>query len=162
MYEIVIRTEISAPIERVFDALADHERFFRGRPIERCVVTKPGTHEKNGLGAVREVDVGGQHYVEEVVRFERPRRFDYIVRSVTRGKRKLPVQHALGWLELGETSAGTTVEWRSRFRFRIPLLGRLIERTQGPKVARLLERLLAQAKSDLEGSSPSRVESSTQ
>ncbi|MGE5184850.1 MAG: SRPBCC family protein [Acidobacteriota bacterium] len=150
MYEIVIRAQIAAPIERVFDALADHERFFRGRPIERCVVTTPGTPEKNGLGAVREVDVGGNHYVEEVVRFERPRRFDYLVRSVTRGKRKLPVQHELGWLELTETSAGTRIDWRSRFRFRIPLLGLLLERVQGPKIARVLERLLAQAKSELE------------
>jgi hypothetical protein len=35
---------------------------------------------------------------------------------------------------------------------RIPVIGFLIERKQGPKVVRLLERLLAQAKSDLEGS----------
>ncbi len=152
MYEIVIHSQIAAPIERVFDALADHEHFFRGRPIERCVVTRPGTHEKNGLGAVREVDVGGNHYVEEVVRFERPRRFDYLVRSVTRGKRRLPVQHELGWIELAETSGGTSVDWRSRFRFRIPLLGFLLERVQGPKIGRVLERLLAQAKSELEAS----------
>ncbi len=152
MYEIVIHAQIAAPIDRVFAALADHERFFRGRPVQRCVVTRPGTSEKNGLGAIREVDVGGFHYVEEVVRFERPRRFDYVVRSVTRGKRRVPVQHELGWLELSETPTGTSIDWRSRFRFRIPLLGLLLERVQGPKIARVLERLLERAKSELESS----------
>lgn len=152
MYEIVIRSTIAAPIERVFDALSDHERFFQGRPIERCVVTRPGTHEKNGLGAIREVDVGRDHFVEEVIRFDRPRRFDYVVRSVKRGKRELPVQHELGWLELAEAAGTTSIVWRSRFRFRIPLLGRVLERVQGPKIARMLERLLARAKADLEAS----------
>ncbi len=153
MYEICVRAEIAAPIERVFDTLADHEQFFRGRPIERCRVTTPGNTEKNGLGAVREVDIAGQqHFIEEVVRFERPRRFDYIVRSVTRANRKLPLKHEAGWLELTETSGGTSVEWRSRFRITVPLLGRVFERLQGPKAARVFARLLAQAKSDLERS----------
>ena len=153
MYEIHVNVEINAPIGRVFDALSDHETFFRSSFIQRCVVTRPGKDEKNGLGAVREIDALGQHFVEEVVRFDRPRRFDYIVRSVTRGGRRIPLEHELGWLELTEAGKKTRVVWRSRFRIAIPVVGFLLERVQGPKGAAAFERLLVQAKADLEAGS---------
>jgi uncharacterized protein YndB with AHSA1/START domain len=155
MYEIHVEVEIAAPIGRVFDALSDHETFFRGSFIQRCAVTRPGKDEKNGYGAVREIDARGQHFVEEVVRFDRPRRFDYIVRSVTRGGRRVPLEHEIGWLELTESGDKTRVVWRSRFRIAIPVVGFLVERVQGPKGAAAFERLLIQAQTDLEAGSGS-------
>ncbi len=150
MYEIRVRIGIQAPPGRVFDAISDHERFFRGHGVTRCQVTRPGKDDRNGLGAVREIDVAGNHFVEEVVRFERPRRFDYIVRSVTRGRRRLPMQHELGWLELSEQGGSTYVEWRSRFRITIPIVGSVLERVMGPRMASAFDRLLQQARDDLE------------
>jgi uncharacterized protein YndB with AHSA1/START domain len=150
VYEIHVHSILRAPIDRVFDAVSDHEGFFRHPGIERCVVTRPGDEEKNGLGAVRELDGGGYHFIEEIVRFERPSRFDYRIRSLTRGKRAMPIEHELGWLELSETAEGTRVDWRSRFRFRIPLIGRLLERAQGPQFAKVFSELLEQAKGELE------------
>lgn len=150
MYEIHVRIDIQAPMGRVFDAISDHERFFRGHGVTHCQVTRPGKDDRNGLGAVREIDAGGHHFVEEVVRFERPRRFDYIVRSVTRGRRRLPMQHELGWLELSEQGGRTTLDWRSRFRITIPILGRVLERVMGPRMASAFDRLLQQARDDLE------------
>ncbi len=154
MYEIHVRIDIQSPIGDVFDAVSDHERFFRGHGVTRSQVTRPGRDEKNGLGAIREIDAGGHHFVEEVVRFERPRRFDYIVRSVTRGGMRLPMQHELGWLELSEQGRGTHLEWRSRFRITIPLLGGVLERVMGPRMAQAFQRLLEQARGELERARP--------
>jgi hypothetical protein len=150
MTEIQVRADIRAPLADVFEALSDHERFFRGHGIRRCVVTTPGKTERNGLGAVREIDVVGLQFREEVVRFERPTRFDYVVRSVTRGKRRLPMEHEIGWLELSERAGVTEVLWRSRFTMKVPLIGGLLERAMKPRTEKAFGALLKQAKRELE------------
>src|SRR5688572_11210652 len=103
MHQIEVRAEIRAPLTRVFDAFSDHERFFRGHGVKRCVVTTVGKTERNGLGAIREIDAGGALFREEVVHFERPTRFDYLIRSVTLRGRRLPMEHELGWIEFSES-----------------------------------------------------------
>jgi uncharacterized protein YndB with AHSA1/START domain len=150
MYEIHVHVEINAPIARVFDAVSDHEQFFAAPLTEGCRLTTPGVSDRNGIGAIREIDADGQHFVEEVVHFARPRRFDYVVRSVTKGARRLPLEHELGWLEFTATPAGTRVDWRSRFRIGVPVLGLVIERVVGPKGAAAFEKLLLRAKANLE------------
>ena len=60
MYEVHVHIEIAASIERVFEAMSDHEVFISG-PGARCVVTRVGSSEKNGLGAIREVHRGGSY-----------------------------------------------------------------------------------------------------
>lgn len=150
MYEIDVREEIRAPIEKVFEALSDHEQFFRGYGVKRSVVTTPGKTEKNGLGAVRTIDAASFRFREEVVRFERPTRFDYLIRSVSMFGRKLPMEHELGWLELSESKGGTQVVWRSRFTMRVPVIGERLARLMGPRAERAFAKLLQQAKRELE------------
>jgi hypothetical protein len=53
MYEIHVTERVQADRERVFDAVADHERFFRGSAFEYCRVTVEGEEDRNGLGAFR-------------------------------------------------------------------------------------------------------------
>lgn len=150
MYELEIRETFRAPIAKVFEALSDHEQFFRGHGVARAVVTTPGTTEKNGLGAVRTIDALGMQFTEEVTRFERPARFDYQIRSVTLFGRPLPMRHELGWLELSETTAGTVVVWRTRFTFEIPWIGERVARLASLRLKRGFRGLLRQAKGELE------------
>jgi uncharacterized protein YndB with AHSA1/START domain len=150
MHEVHVQIDIQAPIERVFDALSDHESFFRGQGIRSCRLTSTGQADRNGVGAVREIDAMGNRFVEEVVRFERPRRFDYLIRSVKIGPLKLPMRHELGWLELSEHGGRTHVDWRTRFGFGVPVVGGLLDRLAGQGIGAAFTRLLEQAKGELE------------
>ena len=150
MQQIEVRTEIRAPVTSVFDAISDHEKFFRGYGVKRCVVITPGKPDRNGLGSIREIDAGGMQFREEVVRFNRPERFDYLIRSVTLRKRNLPMEHELGWLEFSERGGVTEVVWRSRFRMKIPLIGNLLARVMKPRAEKSFRALLRQAKKELE------------
>jgi uncharacterized protein YndB with AHSA1/START domain len=150
MYEIEVLAEIHAPIAKVFEALSDHEGFFRNHGVRRSVVTTPGKTEKNGLGAVRTIDALSFRFVEEIVRFERPARFDYLIRSMTLYGRKLPMEHELGWLELTESKGGTKVAWRSRFTIGVPVIGDRLARLIGPQAERAFGKLMKQAKRELE------------
>jgi uncharacterized protein YndB with AHSA1/START domain len=151
MVEIEARETIRAPRERVFDALSDHERFFRNCGVRRCAVIRPGTSERNGLGAVREIDAAPAfRFREEVVRFERPARLDYQIRSVMLLGRRLPMRHELGWLELTERDGVTDVRWRSRYTFAVPIVGDAIARTMARRAQRAFGALLRQAKRELE------------
>ncbi len=150
MQEIHVRMEFQAPIARVFEALSDHESFFRGPGITACKLTREGTSDRNGLGAVRQIDAMGNRFVEEVVRFERPWRFDYVVRSVTIGPLPFPMRHELGWVELSEHGDRTRVDWRTRFGFGIPIVGGLLARLAGRGLGAAFTRLLGQARGELE------------
>lgn len=150
MDQIEVREEIRAPIAAVFEALSDHERFFRGYGVKKSVVTTHGKTEKNGLGAIREIDVPPLHFVEEVIAFDRPRRFDYLIRRVTMFGRALPMEHELGWLELEEKAGVTLVVWRSRFTVGVPVIGKYIAKAMVPQTQRAFARLMKQAKRELE------------
>jgi hypothetical protein len=149
MYEIHVVESFDAPIETVFDVLSDHERLLRGPGIESCEVTTRGREKKNGLGAIREIHAGAAHFVEEVVRFERPRRYDYRITKLSMRGVTVPNGHELGWLELVERDGRVRVDWRSRFSVRIPLLGGLLEPRIGRQFAKQFSALLVQAKGDI-------------
>lgn len=58
-------------------------------------------------------------FEEKITTFDPPHRMDYkILRS------RPPIEHELGSIRLKETAQGTEVTWTSRFRIRIPLVGR--------------------------------------
>lgn len=151
MYEIHVRQTIAAPIDRVFEAVSDHERFFTGPAIDECRLVTEGPEERNGVGAFRKIRTGGFVFTEEIVRFERPDRFDYIIRELLDRKgRAPPVEHELGWVVFSEADGGTRIEWRSRFRVTTPVLGFVLERIVGAKTARAFTKLLELAKERLE------------
>ncbi len=152
MYQIEVREEIRAPIAAVFEALSDHERFFRGYGVKKSVVTTRGKTEKNGLGAIREIDALSFHFVEEVVAFERPTGFDYLIRRVTLFGRALPMEHERGWLELEARGGVTQIVWRSRFTLGVPVIGKYIAKAMAPQAQRAFAGLLRQAKRELEAS----------
>jgi len=145
MPQIHASQHFDAPPEAVFAALSDHAAFLSG-PGMRCRLLREGDTMRDGVGAVREVRTGGLVFVEDLVAFEPPRHFAYVIRSLaTAGGRALPIRHERGWLDLVPVEGGTQVEWRSRFAVEVPLLGPLLAPLVAARIRRGFETLLARA-----------------
>lgn len=124
--------------ERAFDMMADHAGYVNFPGVRSARVTKPGTTEPNGFGAVREVKLDGAWVKEEITVFERPRRLGYrIIKS------RPPIEHEGGLIELTPTADGVHVRWTSTFRVKVPLVGGLLTRIAARRMTRLFARGLA-------------------
>ena len=148
MTHVQVRVHIAAPIDRVFDAVSDHEAFLKASDGTSCKVTREGTTERNGLGCLREVHVGKRsRYLEEITAFERPRAFDYLMLETS-----MPMKHKGARLTFTEAGDGTDVEWSTRFDVTVPILGPLVGLIARPLFARAFTGLLRGAKTTLEAS----------
>jgi carbon monoxide dehydrogenase subunit G len=151
MYQIHVGITIDAPPQQVFDALTDHERFIRG-PAVTCRLLAEGRDHRNGLGAVREATSEGMVFTEEITAFDPPRHFEYIVRRVIDPSGRLArFRHERGWLDVMSNGETTRVDWYSRFKVTMPIVGWFAERMIGPRAAAAFQQLLDQAKTELEG-----------
>lgn len=121
MQTIEVTRRLTSPIEHVFEALADHARYDRIPGITSSKLVTPGTQEKNGVGAIREIGVRGAWFREEITAFERPHRLAYRI-----VKARPPIDHQGGEVTLRSVDGGTEVVWTSTFRIPIPVLGRLL------------------------------------
>jgi hypothetical protein len=129
----------------VFAAISDHAAFLSGGGLA-CRLQREGSPARDGVGAVREVRAGALVFVEDIVAFEPPRHFAYIIRSVrTSGGRDLPIRHERGWIDVAPDGRGTRVDWRSRFEVAIPLLGRLVAPLVAARIRHGFEAMLARA-----------------
>ena len=121
MFSIHVERTIDKPIETVFAALSDHDNYAQFKGIDEANLLVEGKHEKNGLGAVREIIAGGANLHEEIVAFEPPYKLGYkVVKSSP-----LPYDHRLGEITLKEQDGRTHVTWRSQGHITIFLLGTL-------------------------------------
>jgi uncharacterized protein YndB with AHSA1/START domain len=121
MAEIRVERTLEAPIDRVFDVLADHERYGRFRAITDAKLVRGGESERNGLGAIRELAVGPIRFEEEITAFEPPIRLDYLIREVN-----LPLDHDGGSIRFDAADDGTHVLWESTFTTPVPVVGRAL------------------------------------
>ena len=122
MVEIRLEMHLDAPIEHVFDGLADHANYDRFRPIGTSELIREGAEERNGTGAVRRLASKGISFDEEITAFERPTRIDYRILKVN-----LPLAHEGGSIRLTPAGNGTDVLWTSTGRITLPVIGRLLE-----------------------------------
>jgi uncharacterized protein YndB with AHSA1/START domain len=108
MVEIHLERTIDAPVERVFDWLADPPNL-AAAPLAlrgRYAKDSPG----HGAGAVREVIAVGTWFREEITAYDRPRSYSYlIVRSFP------PFNHEGGTLTFTASGDGTRVDWLSNY-----------------------------------------------
>ncbi|XXX77227.1 SRPBCC family protein [Sorangium sp. So ce134] len=153
MEEVHVNVYIHAPVERVFDAVADHESFLRSADGTHTKVIRPGLTERNGLGALREVRAGKRiRYVEEITAFERPASFDYQILESTQ-----PLRHHGSRLRFTARGDGTEVDWTSRFEIPVPLVGNPLGSLARRLFIAVFTDLLLAEKARLEASGPGRA-----
>ncbi|MEL6180735.1 MAG: SRPBCC family protein [Myxococcota bacterium] len=150
MYTIHVTQTFEASIEQVFEALSDHETFLT-RGDTACRLIETGHEERNGVGAVREVRSGALRFIEAIPEFERPTSYTYRIRTLTVMGLPLPVVHDQGWLEFHRTTDSTTrVDWRSRFRITIPIIGAWLEPRLGDTFSAAFLAFMKAARTRLE------------
>lgn len=149
MHTIQATITIDAKPDDVFALISDHERFFRA-PGMTCRLATPGRHDRNGVGAVREIATPGYVFTEEVIEFDPPRRFAYVIRAVVGPGARLAPTHERGWVELSSDGEKTRVDWYSKFGARIPVAGWVFERAFGAGLRSAFGRLLKSAKAQIE------------
>jgi hypothetical protein len=101
-----LRESIAAPIEIVFDVLADHQGQADRTLLRSSTLERVGDPPPNGVGAIRRLSLVGPPIREEVTVFEPPRRFVYKMLS------GVPVQSHVGTVELAPHGTGTLLVWR--------------------------------------------------
>ena len=121
MFNVYVEEIIEKDISAVFDLLADHAGYTRFRGVKAAELLETGKNEKNGLGALRHIDLGAVNFDERIIRFERPNRLDYKIERSS----PLPSRHELGSISLEPVAGGTKVVWVSKGTIAIPLLGKL-------------------------------------
>lgn len=98
--------QVAAPPETVFDVLTDHRRYTEITPLRRAELEREGEETPNGLGAIRVLAaLPGPPMREEVIAYERPRRFAYKLLS------GLPFRDHVGTVELEPAAGGTEVTY---------------------------------------------------
>ncbi|MGB8386471.1 SRPBCC family protein [Mycobacterium sp.] len=120
MVEIHVERTIAAPVDQVFDWLADPANLATA-PLAlwaRYAKDSPGA----GAGAVREVIGVGTWFREEITAYDRPRGYSYlIVRSFP------PFDHEGGTLTFTASGDGTHVDWLTHYTHPARAGGKLME-----------------------------------
>ena len=131
MKTITVTRTLKAPIEKVFDAIADHANYKDFPGIKDSKLVKQGKDDKNGVGAVREIDAGKAWFQEEITAYERPKRLDYLI-----VKSRPPLEHKGGSVQLERNGTGCIVTWSTTVGVKIPLIGGLIDKLMLPQLER--------------------------
>ena len=121
MIEFTLTRTSMAPIETVFDAIADHREIAADVwACRRSTLDREGTPAPNGVGAIRRLVVIGPSFVEEIIECERPTRYAYKMLSGA------PTRNHIGTISLREADTGTEVSWQPRSTLKIPGVDRLM------------------------------------
>lgn len=141
---VKIAEQINAPIDVVFDRLADHNRMgeWLDADIKRTQDSPVTAEGVNGTGSVRTLRLLGiMEFDETVVRCERPAGIEY---KITRGS---PLRNHHGTIALTRDGTNTAIEWNIAFNMTIPFTGFLT----GFMLQTAIGRGLAKLKKQLEG-----------
>ena len=110
-HEIHIERRMSAPIDRVFEAITDHAGMSKWIDGATITVEEPGDPSPNGLGALRRISWRGISIWERVVAWEAPTTMHYRVEGGS------PVRDHLGRFSLKASSPTETfVDYRIEYR----------------------------------------------
>lgn len=137
MKTITVKRVVKAPIDKVFDLLADHANYKNFPGIKNSVLVREGKSEKNGVGALREITAMGAWFQEEITHYDRPRRLDYQI-----VKARPPMDHEGGSVRLAPHAEGCEVTWTTKVHIAIPLIGSLLDKFVLPQLERGLAATL--------------------
>jgi uncharacterized protein YndB with AHSA1/START domain len=120
MVEIHLERTIAAPVEQVFDWLADPANLAAAPLVLKSGWAKDSSG--TGAGAVREVTGVGTWFREDITAYDRPHSYSYlIVRSFP------PFNHDGGTLTFTASGDGTQVDWLTNYTHPARAGGRLLE-----------------------------------
>jgi len=128
--------EFSAPVERVFAYLAEHENLAQlfGTRVARV---RDGASERNGVGSCRRLSFWGLLPFEETVTELVPN--ERIVYRITKGS---PMREHEGAMAFSPTGAGgTRLDYRIHFGSPVPGLAAVVARALHGNIARGLRKL---------------------
>jgi uncharacterized protein YndB with AHSA1/START domain len=131
--------DVAAPPEVVFDVLTDHRGYAELTPLRRSELEREGEPNPNGVGAIRVLTAVGPPMREEVIAYERPRRFSYKVLS------GLPVRDHVGTASLEAAGEGTRVTYALRTTPTIPYAGSVVMLVLKRAISQLLDGVSAEA-----------------
>jgi deazaflavin-dependent oxidoreductase (nitroreductase family) len=129
--------DVAAPREKVFAALADPTTWPRWFPGVRSA--RYGSPPPYGVGTIREADVSGTRWVEEMIAWDTGRRWAYTVTSASAPVATAQVES----FELDDRAAGTRVRWT------LALEPRLLMSSTGPIAPLVMGRLFRRAMRNL-------------
>ncbi|UGT61694.1 SRPBCC family protein [Nocardia asteroides] len=132
---------INAPVERVFDWLADAGNYPRSPVVLRARLVRPGAQAPYGEGAVRVLVWVIGWFRERVTAYRPPHEFEYLVeRSFP------PARHEGGRLTCTAVPGGTAVVWTTTAEIRVPFGAGVLTRVVAkPVIAFVFGRVLAAA-----------------
>ena len=119
----------------VYGLLADGSTWPAWSPIGSFTLVDPGEGTPEGLGAVRLFTTGRHRSRERVVECRRGECFAYVL------EKGLPLRDYQAVVTLTPAGGGTSINWRSTFRAKVPGTGWLYRRELGKFVRRTVEGL---------------------
>jgi uncharacterized protein YndB with AHSA1/START domain len=111
----------SAPPDVVWDLLVDATAWSRWARIPHAERERAGTLAPDGVGSIRRLGLGRMGSREEVVAYEPPRHFAYVLLS------GMPVKTYRADVELTPDGSGTLIAWRALFTPKAAALGPPLE-----------------------------------
>lgn len=143
MVEIHIERTIAAPVEKVFDWLADPASL-AAAPL----VIKSGWAKDSpapGAGAVRVVLGTGMWFREDITAYDRPNTYSYLI------ARSIPAfNHDGGTLTFTPSGNGTHVDWLTNYTHPGYAGGKLLEKVSRPLLRWNFEAILSACAKALE------------
>ncbi len=123
----------------VYELLADGSTWPQWSPLGSFELIEPGEGSPEGLGAVRLFTTGRHKSRERVVTCESGKVFGYELEA------GLPLRDYRAVITLLPGEGGTSINWRSTFRPKVPGTGWLYRRELGKFIRKTVEGLAAAA-----------------
>ena len=123
----------------VYALLADGSTWPEWSPIGAFELLEPGDGSPEGLGAVRLFTTGRHRSRERVVACRPPESFSYVLEA------GLALRDYRAVVTLTPFDGGTSINWRSTFRAKVPGSGPLYRRQLGAFIKSTLEGLASAA-----------------
>lgn len=138
LHHVHVTHDFSAPVERVYAYLAEHENLSAlfGIRVERV---RDGETERNGVGSCRKLSFFGllpfEETVTEVVPNER------IVYRITRGSPMRGHEGVMAFSPGGRDGTGTHLDYRIKLGSAVPGLALIVSRVLSGRIAGGLRKL---------------------
>ncbi|MFD6160914.1 SRPBCC family protein [Nocardia sp. NPDC060256] len=145
METITIERVIAAPVEDVFEWLADASNYPRVTwVVLRQRLATPGEDAPYGRNAIRKLLWVVGWFEERITSYDPPHEFGYLVeRSIP------PSRHEGGKLTFTAVPGGTRVVWTTTAEVRLPFAATLTRVLVKPGVTFIFGKVLAAAEADL-------------